>query len=465
MKKYNETELFIKDDYESYIEKIDKIIINVIEEYNVKDLEYIELSREEINVIYNAVVSNKKIGNCSNSPYKKICPRCGKDFYSKSMLNIHLNNINVCQSKCIDVSRDNITSNYNLYYNDYIMKYDFVSKGTTFACFRCGENFTRKFNLLRHMDKTNKCEIIYMDVSTDFVRNNYRELEKTYNSIKLIKDKKLKKQETKHHKETEEKNKSIVCEYCQAKFTRKNNYYAHKKHTCKVKKNLYQEYLKTQVFIDSRYDELKEQYEKQQRYQQLNEQKQQQEIEILKEELKLLKSKIDKINNSISDNPTTNTYTNYHEQLIEQADNSIIINNYGQEDISSITQEIFEKIASSEYSMIQKLIKYIHYTIESNRNIYIPSHKEKYALVFKNNNWNLVNKKDLINELVSNNHNLLDKLFDKYKNNLKYIDPNRTKQVLEYCGDDPEERIKIKEDVLITFLNKRRELQDTYEKK
>lgn len=52
MKRYNETEVFIFDELNIYMEKIDLIINNIIKECDIKNNEYFYLSKKEITDIY-----------------------------------------------------------------------------------------------------------------------------------------------------------------------------------------------------------------------------------------------------------------------------------------------------------------------------------------------------------------------------------------------------------------------------
>lgn len=280
-------------------------------------------------------------------------------------------------------------------------------------CFRCGKLFTTKSNLNSHLRSKKECPTIILNIEREIIINNYNKYLPTYlEKFNIISD---------------DINK-YKCDDCNSYFTFKNNYYRHKKYNCKNK----------ELSITNG-----------------------QKILDLENQIKEIIEKIGKQGTSSIKNTQLNIEGNSGQ--VAETINNITINNYGQEDLSSIDQDVFESIASNEYNMIQKMVEYIHYEIVSNRNIYIPSVKEKYAMVLNGDKWDYINKKDLINQLVSNNYDLLVKLFNQFKTNLKTINAERTRQILEYCGYDAEERFKIKEDILISFLNKNIAIRNNFE--
>ena len=109
---------------------------------------------------------------------------------------------------------------------------------------------------------------------------------------------------------------------------------------------------------------------------------------LLNEKYNSLKSKLEKkmektIKNKLESN-TPNQINN--EQHINNGninnghigDQIFIINNYGEEKIKEITAKECEMIMSHEFNMITKLIEYIYIIPPENRNAFIPSLKEKY---------------------------------------------------------------------------------------
>ncbi len=122
---------------------------------------------------------------------------------------------------------------------------------------------------------------------------------------------------------------------------------------------------------------------------------------------------------------------------------NITINNFGEEKFNMTAQDC-EKIMSHEFDMIVKLIEYIHIIPPENRNAFIPSLKEKYAMILKDQKWDLVDRKEFIDNLVISKNVMLEKMLDEYGSQFENVNPNRSRSVINYCKNDEEEYKRIK---------------------
>ena len=252
----------------------------------------------------------------------------------------------------------------------------------------------------------------------------------------------------------------IICEYCKKEFTLKTNYYIHKKQRCNViKKNkIMDEYLHTTYnLLKLEYEEkLKAETEK------IEEKMKEENIKIkedLENKIKELESKLvpstpnTQINNGvIGDN-------NGH---IGDNITNITINNFGEEKYT-ITAQDCEKIMSHGFDMIVKLIEYIHITQPENRNAFIPSLKEKYAMVMQNQKWNLVDRKDFIDNLVIHKNVMLEQMLDDYGSQFVKVDPKSSRSILNFCKNDEEEYDRIKSKTNLLLYNNKDLVKNTYE--
>ena len=270
-----------------------------------------------------------------------------------------------------------------------------------------------------------------------------------------------------------------VCEKCGKVFNHKCNYYTHKrKYCCVIKKNkLMDEYLETKYNLlkleyEEKLDETKNNLENMIKKEIEDKNKFIEENNKLKEENSLIKVNLEnkinelesKLNNQIIkkqniQNIISNNNTNINNGIIN------IIHNYGEENISKLTVKDWEKIMSYEFDMIVKLIEQMHIITEENRNIFIPSLKEKYAMIMNNQKWNLVDRKNLINSIINNKNILLEEMIEKFGENFEEVEKKRSESIIRYCGTDDEEREKIKNDATLILFNNRELIRSTYEEK
>ena len=140
------------------------------------------------------------------------------------------------------------------------------------------------------------------------------------------------------------------------------------------------------------------------------------------EDLMFQVSKGNRINNRINNSITNGNYDNSNNKTLNTQNNNshninnnnIYINNFGEENKEYITPEYLTELLKIPYSAIQKLIKNIHFNPlhPENHNIKIPNRKEKFAIVYKNGDWKLRNKHNVIDDMVENGYNMLDCHFD-----------------------------------------------------
>ena len=123
---------------------------------------------------------------------------------------------------------------------------------------------------------------------------------------------------------------------------------------------------------------------------------------------------------------TNNTINNNNYTQINQT-NNIVLNNYGDEDLSHLTQAVMDKLISSPADMISNLTKLIHFNSNKpeNMNMYIPSRKQKHIKIFKENKWTYEAKADRIPDLIDRNYLLLDTHYEEGGGNLRINGQNK----------------------------------------
>jgi len=196
---------------------------------------------------------------------------------------------------------------------------------------------------------------------------------------------------TKEHKNYKE----YGCEFCNRMLKTKANLTRHQKHYCKSyippsDMDVMHEKIKN---FESLLEDQKKQHDK---------------------EKKMLFKQIEKLLDKVGN--TTNIQHNNIESNIQ---NNIILNNYGKEDLSHITDTFKEQLIKIPYSMIPKMIEAVHFNDKrpENKNISLTNKKDNLIKIFKDNKWVYQGKEETINSLVDGKYMILDSFFEnKFEN-------------------------------------------------
>jgi hypothetical protein len=165
-----------------------------------------------------------------------------------------------------------------------------------------------------------------------------------------------------------------------------------------------------------------------------------------------LTQKIDKLLDKVGN--TTNNITNNTQ--------NIILNSYGCEDLSHISDNIKTQLLRIPYAMIPKMIEAVHFNDEKpeNKNIVLPNKRDNKLKIFKDNKWIYQSKEDAINSLVLDKYVILDKHYELSNIN----DPNKLDEFVKmnylkfrqyYNEGDKELLEKIKYECELVMLNNR----------
>ena len=267
----------------------------------------------------------------------------------------------------------------------------------SYICNRCGYVAKQKTHLLNHLNRKNICRPLLETISIEEVKFMYG-FEITQNDPKMThNDPKF----TNNDPKLTHNNSNIIqmikmnqyiCCYCSKSYSKNSHMRRHEK-TCKIKKENENEI------------NLKEQVEQLQ--------------EIVE---KLLCEKSNTITNI-----TNNT---------NNSNNTIIINNYGDEDTKYITSDyILNLLKYKPAKVIPELIKYTHFNEAhpENQNIKITNKKEPYIKVLKNNKWEFQNKEETITYLIDRQQvHLMD---ENMEGKIEDSCSNTEKNNIERCSD------------------------------
>ena len=107
-------------------------------------------------------------------------------------------------------------------------------------------------------------------------------------------------------------------------------------------------------------------------------------------------------NGNITNNTNNTNNTNSYNNIVNN--NTININNYGDENLKHLRNKDFAKLLDSIYNAVPKLIEKIHFDPNhpENQNIKYTNQRSPYLKVIKDNKWQLVSKKEELLDLIDN---------------------------------------------------------------
>ncbi len=280
-----------------------------------------------------------------------------------------------------------------------------------YECSVCNRNFRQKCHLNDHLNKKNKCkppienlhaittEITSIAPISDAIITNLPNVSLTIQQDILIDNTILTLPKV-----------IPTCNYCNKTFTRKNVMHKHIRESCKVAKQQNKE--KQEIFDKLKLenkeqqeiiDKLKSENELLGKIKQLENGTKQ-----LEAEIENLKKAMKKENKKVQ--PITNNNTQNNNNInIGNTTNNIIVVSYGNEDMSKITPKMLSAACKKGYNSIVHLVEMVHFNpiFPEFHNVYIPSVKDKHAMVYHDDMWNLKNKDDVVNDMYDANRDYI----------------------------------------------------------
>ena len=220
-------------------------------------------------------------------------------------------------------------------------------------------NYNRHLKTKKHIDKKNN-SVISMVKSQKEPEKSQKEPEKSQ-------------KEPKKSQQNYEKSEKFYCEFCFELFTTFANKRRHELHRCKHNTNI---------------NKL------------LNEKNKQ---------IKKLEKTVDKLIDKAGNTTINHIQSN---QLNQQ--NNIKINNYGDEDLSHITDFFKTQLIKGPYGAIPKMIKAIHFNSDKpeNNNIKYPNVNKNYVKIMQNNKWVVKNKQEMLKDMIDSKYLILDEHYN-----------------------------------------------------
>ena len=221
------------------------------------------------------------------------------------------------------------------------------------------------------------------------------------------------------------------CKYCERIFKFKQGMYRHIKYTCKKNK-------------DEDFQELARLLNEKEKQLVLKETK-------MEVEMKKMQKQIDKLTCKLQ-------IQNVNQGFVQNGNNVINIQllNHKDTDYSHLTPNDYMSCIADCNKCVKSLIEKVHFNANKpeNMNIYLSNIKGKYLMIYKENSWQIQDKKTQVDDLYDNNEFVLETWYDEYKE--KYPNIIESFQTYLQNRDGDEVLNSIKEEILVMLYNNRK---------
>ena len=210
-------------------------------------------------------------------------------------------------------------------------------------------------------------------------------------------------------------NEFYECDYCEKKFKSRQGKSKHQRHYCKEKRQDDEiDKMMNMILLitKERNQERKEHQEEKEEFRK--------EKDKLRFQIKDLMAQMSEMITKVGNNNNNKT---------------IIINNYGSEDISYIKDSFYKQLFTIPYESIPKLIKQIHFNSEhpENKNIRIKNKKSKYAEIYSDNEWKKKDKEETINDIMYDKLTIIDEKYnDMLEEDFTQINKSTQKKYMNF---------------------------------
>lgn len=237
------------------------------------------------------------------------------------------------------------------------------------------------------------------------------------------------------------------CQYCHKIFTRPYNLTIHLKNSCRAKKiqdNQKEELLRNLI------EEMK---------------RQNQEMAYIKKEVKRkddhvtnLKLELNKLRlenvKHIQNNNNITIQNNINKQQNIQINNNIKLLAFGKENIGYLIDDIYKQILNKGFKSVPTLVEHVHFNrdIPENHNVYISNIQTNYALVYDGNNWKLMERDGILQQLVDDKTEILSEKFYKLVTDLDESTVRKFQRFLDH-NDEDNVIFAIKNDLKLLLYN------------
>ena len=298
-----------------------------------------------------------------------------------------------------------------------------------YECEQCNKKFGHKGDFIRHVNRKKPCN------------NQLQNSAQLQNSPQLL-----------HEDNILEKEKCVnelKCNQCLKTFSKMSNLTRHQNGRCKKvsKENTEEIYNKLLAEMTKMMEE------KDKKINNLIT-----EVKKLKNKTVLVKGRRKTINTNSNNNTNiNNNNTNTNIGQFNQQNINVKLVAFKKEDLSFITDDVYKKILNKGFMSVPTLVEYIHFNKDKPqyRNIYISNMRDKYALVYDGENWQLRDREMILKELIDDKTDVLSIKFEEMIATLDEFTIRKFQRFLDE-GDDDDNVCKIKDDLRMILYNNRK---------
>lgn len=162
-----------------------------------------------------------------------------------------------------------------------------------------------------------------------------------------------------------------------------------------------------------------------------------------------MQKQIDKLTNKLQ-------IQNINHGTINNNTINIQLLNHGETDYSHLTLKDYMTCIKNCNRCVHTLIEKVHFNPNKpeNMNIFLSNIKGKYVMIYKDNEWQIKDKKEQLDNLYDSNEMVLENWYDEYKDKFPHI-INSFQRYLKN-KDENDLLNKVKDEILVMLYNKRK---------
>ena len=172
-------------------------------------------------------------------------------------------------------------------------------------------------------------------------------------------------------------------------------------------------------------------------------------LKVQDKQMDKMQKQIDKLTNKLQ-------IQNINQGTINNNTINIQLLNHADTDYSHLTPKDYMMCIKNCNRCVRTLIEKVHFNPDKpeNMNIFLSNIKGKYMMIYKDNEWQIRNKKEQLENLYDSNEVVLECWYDEYKTKYPHIINSFQRYLKNKDGNDVLN--KVKDEILVMLYNKRK---------